>query len=289
MIMNRFGTGLFDIGKGYVEDKFRENFIYCLFVVSFWLAYPFWVGQPMPLEVPFHLMTFTYAIYGGLLLLIDKIGGLTEYKLKRIDGVPSTTFKQKPYREILTTIFVNHIVHALFYIFFWVPYVGLGLAITESRPNPIMVMIDLGLYYVTAETMFTLGHKLVHQPVLYKTVHAKHHEIHDNQGMGGFYMGIPDFFVQILIPIWGGIFLTSCLSYILPFQFGHWLSTTIYLTTSAVNNIHVHSGYHFWGLTDPSKHQTHHVKGNKNHGEKHIDEFTGSFQDGSEVWKSEKN
>ena len=260
---------------------FEENFIYTVFFTSFWLSYPFWVNLPTPLELPFHLATFTYAVYSTILMIFDKIETMDNYKLRRKDGGKS--YKQKRYRDILPTIFTNHFVHGIFYIFVWVPYVGMGLHITESRPSLIMVTIDLFLYYVTAETMFTLGHKLLHHQLFYKRIHSKHHEIHDNQGMGGFYMTVIDFFGQILIPIWGGIFLTSCLSYILPFQFGHWLSTTIYLVTSAINNVHVHSGYKFWGLTNPDKHQTHHVMGTKNYGEKNIDKFGGSYKAGSEV------
>lgn len=272
-----------------LKKFFEENFIYTLFVASFWLSYPFWVGLPTPLEVPFHLATFTYAIYGALLMIFDKLNGPSKYKLTRIDtDDKTTTYAQKPYREVLPIIALNQFINGIFYIFFWVPYIGLGLHITQGRTNPIIVLIDLGLYYVTAETIFTLGHKLVHHPSLYKIVHSMHHEIHDNQGMGGFYMSVIDFFVQILIPIWGGIFITSSLSYILPIQLGNWLSTTIYLTTSAINNIHVHSGYKFWGLTNPDKHQTHHVMGTKNHGEKNIDKMTGAYKDGSEVFGLQK-
>ena len=121
----------------YLEKQLEEQFVYFLFVVSFWLSYPLWVNLPTPLEIPFHLSMFTYAIYGGLIMMFDKLNAPNEYKLRRKDG--GKEYNQKPYREILPVIALNHLIHGLFYIFLWIPYVGLGLAVTKYRTNPIMI------------------------------------------------------------------------------------------------------------------------------------------------------
>ena len=273
-----------------VQSFTDSNFVYGCIMSSFWLPYPLWSNLPTPKEVPIHLATITFAIYGVLVMIFDKLGAMEEYKLKRTDG--QEPYKQKPYREILQIVTFNHLLHVMFYLFLWIPLVDKGLHRTLFRPNPLFVIIDLVFYYVIAETIFTLGHWIIHSPLLYKYVHSRHHQIHDNQGMGGWYMGVIDFCVEIIIPIYVGLWVTGTLHDWFPrvffWQTGHWLSTTVYLVGSVVNNIHVHSGYHFWGLTNPDKHQTHHIHPGKNYGDARIDKRLGSYSNPAEVFESDK-
>lgn len=263
----------------------QHNIVYGIIIMLLYSFYPVLSTSRYYKEMPIILATSGFIIYGLLLSIFDNFTG-PWYNYKLTMPPPNQSNMPRPeiynYSRILPRIILIKIFYIGFYIWIWIPYIHRGLTITLHRPHFLQLIIDNIMFYIIAETLFTLNHWLLHREKLFKEYHLKHHKVYGSMGISGWYLKTFDLMLTIVLPIWVSIYcqdvFTVYLCYYFPFMENiltasgcHWLSVVIYLTTSEINNIHNHGGYNFPFMPSAGKHHLHHQQLKYNMGATYVD------------------
>jgi len=248
--------------------------------IHFWIIifchYSFqYFRQAFPMTLAFKLgfllyyefvMWFTITIFLFLDLFSSSSFKAT-YKLKEIRPF-YTKF------EMFTKTVKNEVILCLL-IFLCIDYVIDIEKLASLKPSLALTFIWIILCYFLFETIFYLGHRLMHvNPTVFKLMnHQDHHLTFATDSLSCHFMGWWDYFMEVVLPVVGGLLILSPLG----------LPAEAFISFSCfgiVNTVIVHSGYDFAPfLPNPVFHYIHHSKHSANLGLGVFDRFAGTWQE----------
>lgn len=208
--------------------------------------------------VSYVLMVGVFWAVGGFLLiadLTDKPKWIRKYKVQKDANFPIDRSKL---RKVLKTVLFNNIVlNAIFAYPIYLQQVraGCSLAVNDT-PTWNVILRDLIICTIVQEIIFYYSHRLFHHPLIYKTVHSKHHQWSAPIGIVAIYTTPIEYLTGNGLSVFLGPLL--CRSHIVFW----WIW---YSLASAVTVIH-HSGYHLPLFPSPQFHDYHHLTFNWNFG-----------------------
>lgn len=180
--------------------------------------------------------TGTFFIFNGGILLLEKLGWLTAYKMAR---KPAEEPDQTLINKLLIEAFVNHFVTSPFiavYLYSMVQWFH------PPAPNdPLPIGLDLVKFILSAhffnDFCFYWTHRLFHSKLLYKTFHKQHHTFRGSVAAAAEFANPVEVVVSNQIPSIGApIFMAA-----------HPLVLLVWLFLRLIQTYEAHSGYSFDG------------------------------------------
>jgi sterol desaturase/sphingolipid hydroxylase (fatty acid hydroxylase superfamily) len=205
-----------------------------------------------------------YWSLGGLCMALD---------LLRVDQwrVESPRGDFLSYVDVLPKVLCNHVfIAACGAAYAWLVRVtGDGWVV---RPYTAAEWVGkLLLVHLVYDLVFYHGHKLIHRPILYKRVHKLHHMSLAAMGISGYYMTVPDAFVEFVAP-----------SLVPFFVVGHHKALLLaFLITGQLNGVSSHSGHNLPLFPYTKAHLIHHLDLRCNYGIGLFDKIYGTSRDKS--------
>jgi fatty acid hydroxylase domain-containing protein 2 len=200
----------------------------------------------------FYINFIIYWLLGGIYIYLDyyKISFIEKYKIHNINK--NISFKNI-LSTILPTILLNHIISFTVFILYNL-YTNKGLLIYSSSLS--LLTLECSLFFILFDIIFYIGHRIIHFPILYKYIHKTHHNINANIAISGYYMGVIDYFIEFMFPLYIS-------SYILNTNI---LVLFICSTIGQINGLISHSAYDFPFLPYKKDHLYHHLELHCNYG-----------------------
>lgn len=116
------------------------------------------------------------------------------------------------------------------------------------------------------DIVFNLGHRLLHTDVGYRWgKHYIHHRSNGGTAAASMYMAPIDFIVEIILPYWGYLVITLCLSGVAPWFQSDIRFNILVSTIGSCTAAYEHSGYRFveMSMLDTIPHISHHYADKK--------------------------
>ena len=160
-----------------------------------------------------------------------------------------------PFNKVLPTVITNIAIGNIS-SYYYIEYLENKRGFSSSEENLLTVCYQFLQLFFIYDIIFFTFHYIIHIPLLYKLIHKKHHLTFGNMAITGHYMTVSDYFLEILVPFWLSVYIINpCFK-----------STFIFSVVGQINGLITHSGYKFYGLSNPEYHCSHHTKNNINYG-----------------------
>ncbi|XP_062513885.1 fatty acid hydroxylase domain-containing protein 2-like [Corticium candelabrum] len=162
-------------------------------------------------------------------------------------------------KRLMKTLMVVVCNELLFIPFLWAMYYVMkwrGCTFKDELPTFQWFLIEFVVYLLIEEVGFYYSHRLLHHPLLYKSIHKVHHQWQAPLCIVGLYCHPVENLVSNAMPIMAG-----------PLIMGSHLSTFwFWMAMAALNTLVSHCGYHLPFLFSNESHDYHHAKFNQNFG-----------------------
>ena len=151
----------------------------------------------------------SYAIGNGLFYACDTYDLLAEFRLSR-------KAVQAPSAELIRrTLLKEAVSHCVTGPLIMLLAAGPGLravgsGVTASElPEATVIWRQMAVQLVTNESLFYLGHRLLHTPFLYRTIHKQHHSYIGTRSFAGEYAHAVEDVLTAYLPFLIGLFFTQ--------------------------------------------------------------------------------
>jgi sterol desaturase/sphingolipid hydroxylase (fatty acid hydroxylase superfamily) len=147
---------------------------------------------------------------------------------------------KEPDRELVMTnlkeiVFSHLVLLPVLGYFLYDAFHFFGMNVQDPLPSTKIILRDMFVALVCADTLGYWGHRLAHHKALYKFVHKKHHEYKVTIGISSVYAHpVEDLCISTLATISGCMLMGS-----------HLVVVWIWFAIRIFEAIYAHSGYHF--------------------------------------------
>ena len=157
--------------------------------------------------------------------------------------------------RLLPRIIINDTLGYLCYHNILLP-ISKNRGLTDNDHEIYIVLTDFVAIFLIFDFFFYFFHRLIHHPILYRHIHKIHHSTFADIAITTHYMGVFDYFLEVIIPYWITISLwDSC-----------FLASFLFAVIGQLNGVITHGGYKFMFLPKSDNHMDHHLYFNKNFG-----------------------
>ncbi|XP_021067384.2 fatty acid hydroxylase domain-containing protein 2 [Mus pahari] len=195
--------------------------------------------------------------FNGLLLLVDTTGKPTFISRYRIQLGKNEPVDPVKLRQSIHTVLFNQNFISIPMLVIYYPFLKWRRdPFCRELPTFHWFLVEMALFTLLQEILFYYAHRLLHQPLLYKKTHKKHHEWTAPIGVVSIYADPVEHVFANMLPVLVGPLATG----------SHLSSITVWLTMVLIVSTITHTGYHLPFLPSPEFHDYHHRKSNQCYG-----------------------
>lgn len=198
--------------------------------------------------------TFPVVLFQTFLICVKRNGLFSEH-LSQPSKSPDDELVKRCYWNSL----LNHLVVTPLGVYLAAPYLIAYIPTRAHFPSLITLLVDVLCCAIVEDTLFYWSHRLLHEPLLYKHIHKRHHEFRVLKGMSiasEFTHPVESLLGNILPVIAGPVLLNS-----------HLATTSLWVMIRMLKTCDAHSGYNFpfspfnvgFPLNEAKRHDFHHA------------------------------